>query len=59
MNIIEATKAMQDGKRVTRPSWLEQDFLVMNEHGSLFTAQGSPARLNANGLLANDWRIKQ
>ena len=55
MNIIEAAKAMQEGKRVRRAVW---EYGWLERHGArVVDENGGSSPLFLTLLLADDWQI--
>jgi len=56
MNFLEAVKAMKEGKKVRRPSWREESYLILRGH-TIGHSNGEQAYLTYNSIEATDWEI--
>lgn len=55
MNIIEATKALQDNKKVKRKEWGIEIFTFVNEFWVFKST--TLYNLTLDDVLANDWEV--
>src|ERR1700677_3507089 len=52
----EAIELMKEGKKMTRPSWMENSYVHLNMHG-YFDKYGYPINWSIKDIEATDWII--
>lgn len=59
MVLIEALKALSEGKKIRRNTWDEQEYIRLNKDGQLIDELGSPMEIffDSDDLKEDNWKL--
>ena len=59
MVLMEAMKALSEGKKIRRNSWEEQEYIRLNNDGQLIDELGGPVEIffDSDDMKADNWKL--
>ena len=59
MVLMEALKALSEGKKIRRNSWDEQEYIRLNKDGQLIDELGGPVEIffDSDDMKADNWKL--
>ena len=59
MVLMEAMKALSEGKKIRRNSWDEQEYIRLNKDGQLIDELGDPVEIffDSDDMKADNWKL--
>ena len=59
MVLMEALKALSEGKKIRRNTWEEQEYIRLNKDGKLIDELGSPVEIffDSNEINEDSWKL--